>query len=98
MAITRKSKNTRAEPAGRPASARYGDQAVELGAGGETHQRARDDHELTTQLGTPVGDDQNTLRVGPRGPALLEDFHFREKLFHFVQARIPEHVVNAGSP
>ena len=75
--------------------ARYGDQAVELGAGGETHQRAVDDHELTTQQGTPIADDQNTLRVGPRGPALLEDFHFREKLFHFDHERIPERVVNA---
>jgi catalase len=79
----------------RPASARYGDQAVELGAGGETHQRAIDDHELTTQQGTPIADDQNSLRVGARGPALLEDFHFREKLFHFDHERIPERVVNA---
>jgi catalase len=83
------------EPTRRPARGRYGDQAVELGAGGETHQRAIDDHELTTQQGTPVADDQNSLRVGPRGPALLEDFHFREKLFHFDHERIPERVVNA---
>src|SRR6185503_13817482 len=52
-------------------------------------------HELTTQQGTPIADDQNTLRVGARGPALLEDFHFREKLFHFDHERIPERVVNA---
>jgi catalase len=95
MAITRKTKNALSEPIGRPASARYGEQTVELGAGGETHQRAFDDHELTTQQGTPVADDQNTLRVGPSGPALLEDFHFREKLFHFDHERIPERVVNA---
>ena len=63
--------------------------------GGETHQRAVDDHELTTQQGTPIADDQNSLRVGPRGPALLEDFHFREKLFHFDHERIPERVVHA---
>jgi len=95
MGITRKTKDALSEPIGRPASARYGDQAVELGAGGETHQRAVDDHELTTQQGTPIADDQNTLRVGARGPALLEDFHFREKLFHFDHERIPERVVNA---
>ena len=95
MAITRKTKNALIEPIARPASARYGEQAVELGAGGETHQRAIDDHELTTQQGTPIADDQNSLRVGPRGPALLEDFHFREKLFHFDHERIPERVVNA---
>ena len=50
---------------------------------------------LTTQQGTPVADDQNTLRVGERGPALLEDFHFREKIFHFDHERIPERVVHA---
>ena len=33
--------------------------------------------------------------LGPHGPALLEDFHFREKLFHFDHERIPERVVNA---
>jgi catalase len=50
---------------------------------------------LTTQQGVPVADDQNTLRAGPRGPALLEDFHFREKIFHFDHERIPERVVHA---
>ena len=43
----------------------------------------------------PVADDQNTLRAGGRGPALLEDFHFREKIFHFDHERIPERVVHA---
>ena len=91
---TRKGKGALTETP-RPTSARYADQSVELGAGGETHQRAVDDHELTTQQGTPVADDQNTLRAGARGPALLEDFHFREKLFHFDHERIPERVVHA---
>ena len=50
---------------------------------------------LTTQQGIPVADDQNTLRIGARGPALLEDFHFREKIFHFDHERIPERVVHA---
>ena len=43
----------------------------------------------------PVSDDQNTLRAGERGPGLLEDFHFREKIFHFDHERIPERVVHA---
>lgn len=66
------------------------------GSGGETHQ-ATDDKQgtLTTQQGIPVSDDQNSLRVGPRGPLLMEDFHFREKLFHFDHERIPERVVHA---
>jgi catalase len=64
--------------------------------GGETHQKAGGNvPELTTQQGIPVSDDQNTLRIGARGPASLEDFHFREKIFHFDHERIPERVVHA---
>src|SRR5690348_14504059 len=74
----------------------YGDQRVERGQGGETHQVASGDApRLTTQQGAPVGDDQNTLRIGERGPAALEDTHFREKIFHFDHERIPERVVHA---
>jgi catalase len=66
------------------------------GDGGETHQVATGvGDRLTTQQGVPVADDQNTLRVGERGPAALEDFHFREKIFHFDHERIPERVVHA---
>jgi catalase len=69
---------------------------TQLGQAGELHQIASEDGDvLTTQQGTPVADDQNTLRVGERGPALLEDFHFREKIFHFDHERIPERVVHA---
>ena len=50
---------------------------------------------LTTNQGGRVNDDQNTLKAGPRGPALLEDFHFREKMTHFDHERIPERVVHA---
>lgn len=65
------------------------------GQGGETHQQAPADARLTTAQGVPVSDNQNTLKAGPRGPALLEDFHFREKIFHFDHERIPERVVHA---
>ena len=66
------------------------------GNGGELHQTSGGDVPvLTTQQGTPVSDDQNSLRVGPRGPATLEDFHLREKIFHFDHERIPERVVHA---
>src|ERR1700724_2057808 len=66
------------------------------GKGGETHQTAGGEVPvLTTQLGTPVSDDQNSLRIGARGPAALEDFHLREKIFHFDHERIPERVVHA---
>ena len=65
-------------------------------SGGELHQTAGGDVPvLTTQQGTPVSDDQNSLRVGARGHTLLEDLHFREKIFHFDHERIPERVVHA---
>ncbi|MDP1848915.1 MAG: catalase [Solirubrobacteraceae bacterium] len=72
------------------------EQGVERGHGGETHQVAGDGRpSLTTQQGAVVADDQNTLRIGERGPAAMEDFHFREKIFHFDHERIPERVVHA---
>ena len=50
---------------------------------------------LTTVTGAPVETSDNTLRAGPRGPALLQDFHLREKIMHFDHERIPERVVHA---
>ena len=45
------------------------------GQGGELHQVAdRDTDVLTTAQGGPVSDDQNTLKIGARGPTLIEDF------------------------
>ena len=76
--------------------AQLGEQKVTRGAGGETIRlRSGDVPVLTTQQGIPVADDQNSLKVGARGPTLLEDFHFREKIFHFDHERIPERVVHA---
>jgi catalase len=50
---------------------------------------------LTTINGVPVDDTDNSLRVGDRGPTLLDDFHLREKIMHFDHERIPERVVHA---
>src|SRR5512136_397549 len=50
---------------------------------------------LTTNFGTPVDDDQNTLTAGIPGPSLLQDVHLVEKLSHFDRERIPERVVHA---
>ena len=44
---------------------------------------------LTTNQGVPVADNQNSLKDGLRGPALLEDFILREKITHFDHERIP---------
>jgi catalase len=50
---------------------------------------------LTTNQGLALENDQDSLKVGDRGPTLLEDFHFREKITHFDHERIPERVVHA---
>ncbi len=72
------------------------DQKMQRGAGGELHQFAEGDTPvMTTAQGGPVADDQNSLRLGSRGPLVVDDFHFREKMFHFDHERIPERVVHA---
>jgi catalase len=64
--------------------------------GGETHQQAAADRVLlTTNQGLPISDNQNSLKGGARGPALLEDFILREKITHFDHERIPERIVHA---
>jgi catalase len=74
----------------------FDDEKIDFGRGGDTHQIADDGVEaLTTKQGIPVADDQNSLKIGTRGPTALEDFHFREKIFHFDHERIPERVVHA---
>ncbi len=50
---------------------------------------------LTTRQGHPVSDNQNTRSIGERGPLVLEDYHFLEKMTHFDRERIPERVVHA---
>src|SRR4051812_17554631 len=77
---TRKSANARAK----------------IGNGGETHQNAGGPEQwLTTNQGTPISDNQNSLKSGERGPSLLEDFILREKITHFDHERIPERIVHA---
>ncbi|RYG49821.1 MAG: catalase, partial [Chitinophagaceae bacterium] len=50
---------------------------------------------MNTNQGLKINDDQNTLKAGNRGPSLLEDFIFREKMTHFDHERIPERIVHA---
>ena len=53
------------------------------------------DRPITTNFGAPLGDNQNSLTAGPRGPVLLQDIALIEKLAHFDRERIPERVVHA---
>lgn len=52
-------------------------------------------NKLTTSWGAPVGDNQNSITAGSRGPTLIQDVHLLEKLAHFNRERVPERVVHA---
>jgi catalase len=54
-----------------------------------------DKHDLTTNQGLKMAEDEFSLKAGQRGPTLMEDFHFREKMTHFDHERIPERIVHA---
>ena len=50
---------------------------------------------LTTNQGVGVANTDDSLKAGKRGPTLMEDFIFREKITHFDHERIPERIVHA---
>src|SRR5271170_2833249 len=50
---------------------------------------------MTTDAGRPVGDNQNSITLGDRGPVVFEDYLLFEKMAHFNRERIPERVVHA---
>jgi catalase len=56
---------------------------------------AQDSEFLTTAQGQRLSHTDDSLKAGARGPILMEDFHFREKIMHFDHERIPERVVHA---
>lgn len=53
------------------------------------------DQALTTNQGLKMDEDEFSLKAGERGPTLMQDFHFREKITHFDHERIPERIVHA---
>src|SRR5690242_5138554 len=62
---------------------------------GARDPRAQAGDHLTSPQGVRIPDTDHSLKAGPRGPVLLEDFHLREKVSHFDHERIPERVVHA---
>ena len=54
-----------------------------------------DNKKLTTNAGCPVADNQNVMTAGPRGPQLLQDVWYLEKLAHFDREVIPERRMHA---
>jgi catalase len=61
----------------------------------EEFRERSDSERLTTNQGVRISHTDDSLKAGERGPTLMEDFHFREKLTHFDHERIPERVVHA---
>ncbi|MEO6804481.1 MAG: hypothetical protein ABI197_14705 [Granulicella sp.] len=70
-----------------------------VGNGGEPHKRASDTHfAMTTQTVATTFDDENSLKVGPRDPMLVEEHVLFEKFFfkktrHFDRERIPRRIL-----
>ncbi|MBN1756622.1 catalase [bacterium] len=56
---------------------------------------AEDKKKYTTGFGVPIDNDQASKTVGKKGPILIQDTHFLEKMGHFTRERIPERVVHA---
>jgi catalase len=61
----------------------------------EMHREESTGELMTTDQGVKINDDQNSLKSGPRGGTLMEDFILREKITHFDHERIPERIVHA---
>jgi catalase len=61
----------------------------------EADRESSEGQYLTTNQGVRIQHTDDSLKAGERGPTLMEDFHFREKITHFDHERIPERVVHA---
>jgi catalase len=70
-------------------------EATKKSADLDPHRERGEGEKLTTNQGLRIDHTDDSLKAGPRGPTLLEDFHFREKMMHFDHERIPERVVHA---
>ena len=61
----------------------------------EQFRESSDGAYLTSEQGLRINHTDDSLKAGVRGPTIMEDFHFREKMTHFDHERIPERVVHA---
>src|SRR5690625_310647 len=61
----------------------------------ERNNKERDNKYLTTNQGLRITNTDDSLKAGSRGPTIMDDFHFREKMTQFDHERIPERVVHA---
>ncbi|OZU89204.1 catalase [Virgibacillus indicus] len=60
-----------------------------------SENKDQNNKKLTTAAGAPVPDYQNSITAGPRGPMLLQDVWFLEKMAHFDRELIPERRMHA---
>jgi catalase len=74
---------------------RLAERPKQLGSDSVGNLVSNRDRTLTTNQGLQIPQDDDSLKLGLRGPTLLEDFHLREKITHFDHERIPERVVHA---
>lgn len=61
----------------------------------EAHYVDDSGSQMTSNKGAKLSNDNFTLKAGQRGPSLMQDFHYFEKMQHFTRERIPERVVHA---
>ncbi len=61
----------------------------------EELKKKRDKENQNTVAGAPVGNNQDAMTAGPRGPMMLQDVWFLEKLAHFDREVIPERRMHA---
>jgi len=61
----------------------------------DTNQSEENGGHLSTNQGVKINHTDDSLKAGERGPTIMEDFHFREKMTHFDHERIPERIVHA---
>ncbi|GAA0462067.1 catalase [Alkalibacillus silvisoli] len=59
------------------------------------YKNSNQGEKMSTDQGIKISNSSESLKVGDRGPTIMEDFHFREKMTHFDHERIPERVVHA---
>ena len=71
------------------------DKSSPMAPSGAQEPTVAEGNALTTNQGLRIDDGNNSLKAGARGPTLMEDQHFREKITHFDHERMPERVVHA---
>ncbi|WP_017549571.1 catalase [Salinicoccus carnicancri] len=70
---------------------------IRAGGGDQAREQSQNQgsDRLTTLFGNPVGDRENTMTAGPRGPIVMQDPYFLDMMAHFDREVIPERRMHA---